>query len=54
MLFLLSDTLLGGIWFNDVNFRGMHELVWLTYGPGQMLIVYSAGPAIRQGLSLAG
>ncbi len=47
-LFLLSDTLIGGNWFNNLNFPLVHDLIWLTYGPGQMLIVYSAGVAIQQ------
>ncbi len=45
-LFLLSDTILGGIWFNDLDFPLIHDLIWLTYGPAQMLIVYSAGTAV--------
>ena len=46
-LFLLSDTMIGGNWFNQLDFPGIHDLIWLTYGPAQMLIVYSAGTAIR-------
>lgn len=46
-LFLFSDTLIGGNWFNNLNFPLVHDLIWLTYGPGQMLIVYSAGVAIQ-------
>lgn len=46
-LFLFSDTLIGGNWFNNLNFPLVHDLIWLTYGPGQMLIVYSTGTAIR-------
>ncbi len=45
-LFLFSDTLIGGNWFNALDFPLIHDLVWLTYGPGQMLIVYSAGTAV--------
>jgi hypothetical protein len=46
-LFLLSDTLIGGNWFNQLDFPLIHDLIWLTYGPAQMLIVYSAGLAIQ-------
>jgi len=46
-LFLLSDTILGGNWFNNLDFPLIHDLIWLTYGPGQMLIVYSVGVAIQ-------
>lgn len=49
-LFLFSDTLIGGNWFNDLDFPMIHDLIWLTYGPGQMLIVYSAGTAIQASL----
>ena len=44
-LFLLSDTILGGEWFNDLQLPNIHDVIWLTYGPGQMLIVYSIGIA---------
>lgn len=44
-LFLLSDTILGGEWFNDLHLPLIHDIIWLTYGPGQMLIVYSIGIA---------
>lgn len=40
-LFLLSDTILGGEWFNDLQLPLIHDIIWLTYGPGQMLIVFS-------------
>lgn len=46
-LFLFSDTLIGGNWFNDLDFPMIHDLIWLTYGPAQMLIVYSAGTALQ-------
>lgn len=49
-LFLFSDTLIGGNWFNDLDFPLIHDLIWLTYGPGQMLIVYSVGTAIQHNL----
>ncbi len=47
-LFLFSDTLIAGSWFNDLDFNYLHDVIWLTYGSGQMLIVYSAGVAIQQ------
>jgi hypothetical protein len=40
-LFLLSDMILGGKWFNNLQLPLIHDIIWLTYGPGQMLIVYS-------------
>ena len=46
-LFLLSDTILAGNWFNQLDFPLIHDLIWLTYGPAQMLIVYSAGTAVH-------
>jgi len=46
-LFLLSDTILAGNWFNQLDFPLIHDLIWLTYGPAQMLIVYSAGVDIQ-------
>lgn len=41
-LFLMSDLLLAAELFNGLHFRGIGDVVWLLYGPGQMLIVYSA------------
>ena len=49
-LFLLSDTILGGEWFNDLQLPLIHDIIWLTYGPGQMLIVFSI--AIANDLAL--
>ena len=46
-LFLLSDLILAGALFNDPAIPLIHDLVWLTYGPGQMLIVFSVGAMIR-------
>ncbi len=45
-LFLLSDTILGGAWFSGLRWPNIHDIIWLTYGPGQMLIVYSIGSAL--------
>lgn len=46
-LFLLSDLILAAQLFSGLDFRGIGDLVWLTYGPGQMLIVYSVAVALR-------
>jgi len=39
-LFLLSDLILAAQLFNKLHFRLIGDVVWLTYGPGQMLIVF--------------
>lgn len=39
-LFLLSDLILAAQLFNGLHFRMIGDVIWLTYGPGQMLIVY--------------
>jgi len=41
LLFLLSDGLLAVRLFQD-NWRSIGDLCWITYGIGQMLIVYGA------------
>lgn len=41
-LFLLSDLILAAQLFKGVRFNGIGDVVWLTYSPGQMLIVYGA------------
>ena len=46
VLFLISDVILAIALFNDTEFPLHHDIVWLTYGPGQMLIVYSVGAAM--------
>lgn len=51
-LFLLSDMILAGEWFNDLQLPLIHDIIWLTYGPGQMLIVYSI--AVAANVFLAG
>ncbi|HEY1012295.1 MAG TPA: lysoplasmalogenase [Herpetosiphonaceae bacterium] len=38
-LFLLSDLILATQLFNKAHFPLISDVVWLTYGPGQMLIV---------------
>ena len=40
-LFLLSDLILAGEMFSGMTFRLIGDVIWLTYGPAQMLIVYS-------------
>lgn len=49
-LFLLSDLILAGDMFNDLYFPLIGDVVWLTYGPAQMLIVYSIGIAWRKSI----
>jgi hypothetical protein len=45
-LFLLSDLILAARLFNGHSFHLIEDVIWLTYGPGQMLIVYSVGSAL--------
>ena len=46
-LFLLSDLILAAELFNGMSFRSIGDVIWLTYGPAQMLIVYAIGAALR-------
>jgi hypothetical protein len=46
-LFLLSDLILAGELFSGLRFPLIGDVVWLTYGPGQMLIVFSIDAALR-------
>jgi len=46
VLFLISDLLLAAQLFAGRSFRLIDDVIWLTYGPGQMLIVYSIGAAL--------
>jgi hypothetical protein len=46
-LFLFSDLILAGQLFEAFHFPLLNAAVWLTYGPGQMLIVYSVNGAIQ-------
>ena len=39
-LFLLSDLILAARVFGGVEFRHIQDIIWLTYGPGQALLVY--------------
>ncbi len=43
LLFFISDFILASRLFNKAYFRLIDDWVWLTYGPGQMLIVYGVG-----------
>lgn len=45
-LFLLSDLILAARLFNNLHFYLIDDVVWLLYGPAQMLIVYSIGSAL--------
>jgi YhhN-like protein len=45
-LFLLSDLILAAQLFNNLRFYLISDVVWLTYGPAQMLIVYTVGNAL--------
>ena len=47
LLFLLSDLILAAGLFNGLRFPGIDDVVWLTYGPGQMLIVFGMGLALN-------
>lgn len=45
-LFLLSDLILAGELFAGLKFPLIGDIIWLTYGPAQMLIVYSIRTAL--------
>lgn len=45
VLFLLSDLILAAELFNSARFPFIGDVIWLTYGPAQALIVYSVGAA---------
>jgi hypothetical protein len=45
-LYLLSDLIVATRIFRGIFFPLMEDAIWLTYGPGQMLIVYSVGGAL--------
>ncbi len=47
-LFFLSDLILAGQLFAGLRFPLIGDVVWLTYGPGQMLIVFSVGTALER------
>jgi hypothetical protein len=45
-LFLVSDLFVAGERFGGLRFPHIDDAVWLTYGPAQMLIVYSVNSAL--------
>lgn len=45
-LFLFSDLLIAVRLFHAGCHRPIDDLIWLTYGPGQLLIVFSVGAAL--------
>lgn len=47
ILFLASDLTIAGELFNHWQFPFINDFIWLTYGPGQMLIVYTAASVLR-------
>jgi hypothetical protein len=47
-LFLISDLILAGEMFSGMSFRLIGDVIWLTYGPAQMLIVYSIGAVLSR------
>lgn len=44
-LFLFSDLVLAGELFAGYSFKSVGDVIWLTYSPGQMLIVFAIGAA---------
>jgi hypothetical protein len=46
-LFWLSDLILAAQLFTKTRFYLIEDVVWLLYGPGQMLIVYAVSSALR-------
>jgi YhhN family len=44
-LFLLSDLILAAELFNDAYFPQIGDVIWFTYGSGQMLIVFAVATA---------
>ena len=52
LLFFISDFILAARLFNKAYFRMIDDWVWLTYGPGQMLIVYGVGLLLTASLAI--
>jgi hypothetical protein len=46
VLFLASDLILAAELFNNRTFPLIGDVIWLTYGPAQALIVYSVNAAL--------
>ena len=47
-LAVLSDLILAGDMFSDLSFPLIGDVIWLTYGPAQMLIVYSIATVLAR------
>jgi hypothetical protein len=47
VLFFTSDMILSAQLFRDAHFPLIGSVVWLTYGPAQMLIIYGSNIAAR-------
>ena len=46
ILFAISDVLLAQVVVKHRGFRGIHDIVWLLYSAGQLLIALSIGEAV--------
>jgi hypothetical protein len=46
LLFAVSDMLLSQVVVKQRGFRGIHDIVWLLYSTGQLLIALSIGEAV--------
>jgi hypothetical protein len=46
MLFFLSDLMIAARQFGGLESKVVEATIWLTYGPAQMLIVYSSASAL--------
>lgn len=46
LLFLISDLILAAQMFSGARFPLIGDVIWLTYGPAQLLIVWSVGAAL--------
>lgn len=53
-LFLFSDLILAARLFAGAQIPHGDDVIWLTYGPGQMLIVYSSAAALALAQNLGG
>jgi hypothetical protein len=47
VLFAISDMLLAQVMVKQHSFRGIHNVVWILYSAGQLLIALSIGEALR-------
>ena len=47
-LFLLSDLILAGEMFSGMTFPLIGAVIWLTYGPAELLIIYPIGAALTR------